>query len=190
MRVLKNMDELPEFCAPVVTVGSFDGVHRGHKHLLDIMRKIASESGGETVVVTFLRHPRQLLEPEDELVLLTSLDQKASLIELAGIDNLVVMPFDERTASMSPEEFVRDILVRRLGVHELVIGYNHRFGKGREGDAGMLRELGKKYGFGVHEATRLDDEGGGKISSTIIRKAVEQGDTEEAERLLGRSFSL
>ncbi len=189
MRVVRDMNSLPVFRRPVVTVGSFDGVHRGHRHLLGILRERAAETGGETVVVTFLRHPREVLKPSDELVLLTSLEQKAALIADEGIDNLVVMPFDESVAGMSPEEFVRDILVGRLGVGELVVGYNHRFGRGREGDEEVLRRLGEKYGFGVHSASRLDDEQGGKISSTAIREALAEGDVEGAERRLGREIS-
>lgn len=188
MRVLHDMNSLPAFRRPVVTVGSFDGVHRGHRHLLEVLRERAGEIGGETVVVTFLRHPRELLKPSGELVLLTSLEQKAELIAALGIDNLVVMPFDEGVAGMSPEEFVRDILVGRLGVAELVVGYNHRFGKGRDGDVEVLQRLGEKYGFGVHRASRLDDDGGGKISSTTIRQAIAGGDVTAAEKLLGRKL--
>ncbi len=187
MRVFENIDALPLFRSPVVTIGSFDGVHRGHRHLLDVLREKAIETGGETVVVTFLRHPRELLDLGG-VVLLTSLERKASLIADAGIDNLVAMPFDETIAEMSPEQFVSDVLVGRIGVRELVVGYNHRIGKGREGDAEVLRRLGEKYGFGVYRADRLDDAEGGKISSSTIRQAISEGDVEAAERMLGHKL--
>lgn len=211
MRLLRDINSLPMLCAPVVTVGSFDGVHRGHLHLLAELRARASETGGETVVVTFARHPRELLEPSHEMMLLTSSEEKYRLIAEAGIDNLVVMPFDETVAAMSAEEFVRDILVGRLGVCDLVVGYNHRLGRDRQGDIEVLRSLGEKYGFRVHRATRLSDDpdgsrlgsgsgsgsdsgfgagkAGGKISSTMIREAISHGDLQAAERMLGRKVA-
>ncbi|MDR2890507.1 MAG: FAD synthetase [Alistipes sp.] len=224
MRIFYDIDSLPAFRAPVVTVGSFDGVHRGHLHLLAELRARAAMVGGsaagdgtvdavaETVVVTFARHPRELLEPGGAPMQLTSVAEKEALIARAGIDNLVVMPFDERIAAMTAEEFVRDVLVGRLGVAELVVGYNHRLGRDRQGDIEALRELGSRYGFRVHRAARLTDGAGGgnvhesgsiegetsdsgvgggaegKISSTAIRRAIERGDVEAAERMLGRKI--
>jgi riboflavin kinase/FMN adenylyltransferase len=183
------MEALPRFRSPVVTVGSFDGVHRGHLFLLDILRRRASESGGEAVVVTFGEHPRRVLGSGEGIKLLTSTEEKARLIEAAGIDDLVVMPFDERISHMSAEEFVRDFLVARLGVRELVVGYNHRLGRDREGDAAVLEELGARYGFRVFRAPKFsgDESDGEKISSTAIRNAISRGDVEAAERMLGRA---
>jgi riboflavin kinase/FMN adenylyltransferase len=181
------MEALPVFRDAVVTVGSFDGVHRGHKHLLDIMREKAYVSGGETIVVTFDRHPRRVLDAQDEIMLLTTLEHKTLLLAEAGVDNLVVMPFDDKVAQMSPEKFVRDFLVGRLGMKELVVGYNHRFGKGRQGDSAMLRGLEEKYGFRVHEAPQYTG-GEEKISSTMIREAIRRGDVEAAEKMLGRTL--
>lgn len=185
MRIFTDMEALPAFREPVVTVGSFDGVHRGHAHLLGIMRERARLAGGETVVVTFARHPRKVLDAASEFVLLTSLEERALLLEREGVDNLVVMPFDEATSRLGPEEFVRDFLVGRLGVRELVVGYNHRFGRNRDGDAATLEGLGEKYGFGIYRASRLGDSDE-KISSTAIRQALARGDVEAAERMLGR----
>jgi riboflavin kinase/FMN adenylyltransferase len=177
------MDALPVFREPVVTVGSFDGVHMGHLHLLGILRERAEVSGGESVVVTFADHPRRVLGGGEELMLLTSLEEKAELLAAAGVDNLVVMPFDEGVAGMSPEEFIRDFIVGRLGARELVVGYNHRFGRGREGSAAMLRGMEREYGFRIYEASKFGEE---KISSTTIREAVRRGDIAAAERMLGR----
>jgi riboflavin kinase/FMN adenylyltransferase len=191
MRVWSDIDALPGFRSPVVTVGSFDGVHRGHLHLLEALRQRALEIGGESIVVTFDRHPRQVLHADEQILLLTSSDEKARLIDLAGVDNLVVMPFDPQVAAMPPQEFIRDFLVGRLGAKELVVGYNHRFGHGRTGDAKMLRGLEKEYGFRVFEASRFggnDDDGAEKISSTTIRNAISRGDVEAAERMLGRKI--
>jgi riboflavin kinase/FMN adenylyltransferase len=186
MKVFSDLDALPAFTRPVVTVGSFDGVHMGHRHLLAILRARAEASGGESVVVTFAEHPRRVLNAGEELMLLTTPDEKAALLAAAGVDNLVVMPFDEGVAGMSPEEFIRDFIVGRLGARELVVGYNHRFGHAREGSAEMLRRLEGVYGFRIVEATRFGDE---KISSTEIRRAIARGDMAAAEKMLGRKFS-
>ncbi len=187
MRVFDDMSTLPEFGRPVVTVGSFDGVHRGHRFLLGVLGERAAAVDGESVVVTFGDHPRRVLETGGELVVLTPTEQKAALLERAGVDNLVVMPFDEKTARMSAEEFVRDFLVGRLGIRELVVGYNHRLGRNREGDADVLAALGEKYGFSVFRAPKFG-EGDEKISSTTIRDAISRGDTVAAERMLGRKL--
>jgi riboflavin kinase/FMN adenylyltransferase len=181
------MDALPRLREPVVTVGSFDGVHRGHRFLLDILRQRADLADGESVVVTFGEHPRRVLESDGELRVLTSPAEKAALLAEARVDNLVVMPFTEATSRLSAEEFVRDFLVARLGVRELVVGYNHRLGHDRQGDAEVLRSLGERYGFRVFCAPRFEAEGE-KISSTTIRRALSAGDTTTAERMLGRKL--
>ncbi len=203
VRVFDDMETLPEFQAPVVTVGSFDGVHRGHKHLLEVARAKASESRGEVVVVTFSDHPRRVVEPNDEVMVLNTLEEKTLLLEKEGVDNLVVLDFDEAMKNLSAEEFVRDILVAKIGVNQLIMGYNHRLGRDRAGDVAELKRLGEKYGFKVHEAGRLGGgeggqnagfcgkgggqaRGGEKISSTEIRKALARGDLAAAERMLGR----
>lgn len=187
MRTFFDIDALPVFRSPVVTVGSFDGVHRGHRHLLGIMRDRAGETGGETVVVTFADHPRRVLDKKDDVKLLTSTEEKAMLIEKEGVDNLVVLPFDKAMSALSPEDFIRRIVVGKLGAKELVVGYNHRFGAGRAGDAKTLKGLESTYGFRIVEASQFAPDGE-KISSTEIRRAIERGDTKTAERLLGRKM--
>ncbi len=193
MRICNDMAALPRFRRPVVTVGSFDGVHRGHLFLLDVLRQRAAAVGGESVVVTFGDHPRRVLGSGEELKVLTTLEQKRRLLEAAGVDNLVVMPFDESVARQSAEEFVREFLLGRLSVYELVVGYNHRLGRDREGDARELTVLGQRFGFDVFLAPAFqpDDEGDTpdeKISSTAIRNAIARGDTATAERMLGRAL--
>jgi riboflavin kinase/FMN adenylyltransferase len=182
------MDRLPPLREPVVTVGSFDGVHRGHGFLLEILRERACEAGGESVVVTFGDHPRRVLGTGGDLRVLTPTDEKARLLEVAGIDNLVVMPFTEGISRLSAEEFVRDFLVARLGVRELVVGYNHKLGHDREGDPAVLSALGERYGFRVFCAPPFTDPAVGKISSTAIRDALSRGDIAAAERMLGRKM--
>jgi riboflavin kinase/FMN adenylyltransferase len=184
MRIFRDMEALPAFRRAVVTVGSFDGVHRGHRFLLDLLRRRARELDGESVVVTFDEHPRRVLGSDEGLLVLTPLAEKAALLEAAGVDSLVVLPFTAGVAGLSAEEFVRDFLVGRLGVCELVVGYNHRLGHDRKGDVEVLEFLGEKYGFGIFRAPRLDGEE--KISSTTIREALSRGDRLSAERMLGR----
>lgn len=190
MRVFENMDALPVFRTPVVTVGSFDGVHRGHRFLLNVLRERAAVVGGETVVITFGEHPRHVLGSGEGMRVLTPLAEKVALLEAARVDDLVVMPFDEEVSRLSAEDFVRDFLVGRLGVRELVVGYNHRLGRGREGDASVLSRLGERYGFSVFCAPKFTGSGpdGEKISSTTIRNALARGDVETAESMLGRPF--
>lgn len=190
MRVFTDMNALPVFRDSVVTVGSFDGVHRGHKHLLEIMRDKACESGGETIVVTFAQHPRNVLHPSDDVRLLTSLNEKSLLLEQEGVDNLVVMPFDSATSHLSPEDFILDFVVGRLGAKELVVGYNHHFGRNKEGNAAMLHEMEKKFDFHITEAPRFSDRPDEKISSTAIRKALCQGEMRRVERLLGHPYII
>jgi len=180
------MEALPRFRRPVVTVGSFDGVHRGHLFLLDALRERARLADGEAVVVTFARHPRSVLG--EGVAELTTTDEKSRLIAAAGVDDLVVMPFTPDVARLSAERFVSEFLVDRLGVHELVVGYNHRLGHDREGGGDELTALGERYGFGVYRAPRFADDTNEKISSTEIRRALTRGDLTAAERMLGRSF--
>lgn len=189
MQIFSANDVLPVFRNPVVTVGSFDGVHLGHSLLLEIMRERAQASDGETVVVTFAEHPRKVLDAKDEISLITSLREKILLLEKENIDNLVLLPFDEELSRLSPEEFLRDFLIGKLGAKELVVGYNHHFGHNKEGDAAALKGLEEKYGFRVHEAPCFDSRGE-KISSTAIRKAIANGDMRHAERLLGHPYII
>jgi riboflavin kinase/FMN adenylyltransferase len=189
MNVFTDSDSLPALRNPIVTVGSFDGVHLGHAHLLGIMRDRAAEVGGETVVVTFARHPRHVLQSESDIKLLTSLKEKTFLLEQQGVDNLYIMGFDEAVSNQSPEQFLREVLIGRLGARQLVVGYNHHFGHNKQGNAQMLRELEAKYDFEVYEASRFDS-GADKINSTTIRRAVAQGDMATAERLLGHTYTI
>jgi len=149
-----------------------------------VLRERARAADGESVVVTFGNHPRRVLG--EGLMELTTTDEKRALVATAGVDNLVVVPFTPEVARLSAERFVSDFLVARLGVHELVVGYNHRLGHDREAGADVLCELGARYGFGVYRAPRFEDDVDEKISSTEIRRAIARGDLAAAERMLGR----
>lgn len=174
----------------VVTSGTFDGVHVGHQKILSRLREIAREKGGETVVVTFWPHPRMVLRPDDDsLRLLSTFDEKAHLFEQQGIDHLVRIPFTKAFSQLSSDEFIRKVLVDKIGTQYLVIGYDHRFGKNREGGFEYLKEHDAEYGFQVEEIPRQDIEDVG-VSSTKIRNALEEGDIFTANDYLGHPYHL
>lgn len=190
MRIFYSLNELPKLRRPIITQGTFDGVHPGHRMILDRVCRLAEEHEGESVVLTFFPHPRMVLYPNDErLKLLSTLPEKATLLQEAGIQNLIVLPFTEQFSQLSPEAFVKDVLLDAIGVHTMVIGHDHRFGRGRTGDFQSLLSYAGQYGFSVEEipAQLVDDV---TVSSTKIRKALSDCHIEEANRLLGRAYSV
>lgn len=174
----------------VVTSGTFDGVHLGHQKILNRIREIARSIQGETVLLTFWPHPRLVLYPtEHNLRLLSTFEEKAKLLRQFGIDHLVTIPFTQEFSQMSSEEFIKSILIDAIETKKLVIGYDHRFGKNREGSFDYLKSNSAKFGFELEEISRQDvDEIG--VSSTKIRKALESGDVMTAATYLGRPYEL
>lgn len=179
IRIFRGFDNLPHFVHPAVTVGSFDGVHLGHKALIDRLTAEAHAHGGESIVVTFDPHPRITLGRAAGLQLLTPLDEKIALLERLGVDHVVVIPFDKAFSALSGREFVLHYLIGRLGAETLVAGYDHRFGHDRI-DCDAVATLG----LGI---VRVDEcnVGGTHVSSTAIRRLIKAGEFSEAERLLG-----
>ena len=136
----------------MVTIGTFDGVHIGHQQITRRLRELADQSGAQTVVLTFFPHPRMVLQPDDNnLKLITTLQEREQLLRMCGIDHLIVQPFDKEFSRMSAIEFVRDVLVKRIGMKTLVIGYDHHFGRNREGSYKDLEEMAPVYGFRLEE---------------------------------------
>ena len=189
MRVFNGFGDLPRFRNPVVTVGSYDGVHAGHRKLLQTIRDIARRTGGESVVVTFSPHPREVLAGGGTVKLLSSLGEKTLLLAGAGIDNLVVAPFTTEFSRISSYDFVKQYLIDRIGVHTLVVGYNHHFGHNKTGDFNYLERMGEEFGFGIYMVPRhdVDDD---KVSSTIIRNLIGQGRVAEAAKYLGYRYFI
>lgn len=188
MQVHSLSQPLPVFRNAVVTIGTFDGVHRGHRLILDRMKAVADEVGGETVIVTFDPHPRNIVGMRsDPQPLLTTMSERIGLLAEIGIDHLVIVPFTPAFAAMDPRDYVKDFLVARFRPHTLIIGYDHRFGRKREGDYHLLESLAGIYGFQVREldAKILRDAA---ISSTRIREALMQGRPEEAAEQLGYPY--
>lgn len=174
---------------PVITIGTFDGVHLGHHAILEEVKKQAKNTGGQSMVVTFDPHPRSVLQPATSLRILTPLEQKLHLIQQAGIDNIVVAPFSKAFAQLSAEAYVRDFLVKEFHPSALVIGYDHRFGHDREGDISLLKNFGINFGFDVDEipAHMIRDAA---ISSTKIRDALNRGNIGAANQMLGRDYRI
>lgn len=189
MKVHYGFDTLPHLRCPAATVGSFDGVHGGHRLLLDRVREEARNRDGESVVLTFDPHPRITLGCDEGLRLLTSTEEKAWLLEQAGIDHLILIPFDRAFSRLSPEEFVRDYLIGKVGIQTLVVGYNHRFGCGNEGDYALLERLHDECGFRVVRIAEYD-VASEKVSSTVLRDLIARGEMERAARLMSHPYLL
>lgn len=175
---------------PVVTIGTFDGVHLGHQQIISRLQEIAQKRGGETVIFTFHTHPRLVTAPnETNLRLLTTLKEKTKLFEQYGIDHLVVYQFNKAFSELSNSEFVENILVKQMRTHCLVVGYDHKFGKNREGDFDYLQRCATKFNFEIEKLDVLTVEKD-SVSSTKIRHALENGMIEKANRYLGYRFTL
>ena len=184
MKVYRNLADFAPVKNAVVTTGTFDGVHLGHQTILDRLKDIAHREQGETVLLSFHPHPRLVLFPDDnDLRLLSTLEEKIDLLDRFGIDHFIVHPFTREFSRTSAVEYVRDILVESIGVHKLVIGYDHHFGRNREGSLEQLKEWAPVYGFEVEEipAQDIDDV---NVSSTKIRKALHRGDVATANSYL------
>lgn len=179
----------PEHPGTVVTVGTFDGVHRGHWKVLETLRRKADEVGLPAVLVTFHPHPLRIVRPDAAPPLLTTPDEKKEILAESGLDYSVFVPFTPTLKAYPPERFVREILIDRLRMRHLVIGYDHGFGRGRSGDVDTLRELGETAGFDVQVVEALS-AAGDAVSSSRIRKLLEEGDVEQAAAALGRPYSL
>ncbi|MGA2937922.1 MAG: bifunctional riboflavin kinase/FAD synthetase [Syntrophobacteraceae bacterium] len=174
---------------PAITIGNFDGVHKGHQALFQRVKQLAEELNGESAVVTFDPHPLEVLFPEKAPSFITSHRRKLDLIANCGIDATIVIPFDHKFSEMSAREFVEVLLVEKIGVRAIVVGHDYRFGHGREGDIAFLKQLGAQYGFKVETVTgvRVDDT---VVSSTTIRQLIVSGNIKLANKLLGRSFEV
>ncbi len=190
MKIYHGLDDFILLPYAVVTSGTFDGVHVGHQQILNRLHEIANRNNGETVVITFWPHPRLVLRPEEnDLKLLNTFEEKADLLKEHGVQHLIRIPFTKEFSQLSSEEFIKKILVDTIGTKKLVIGYDHRFGKNREGSFDQLIINGPAYGFDVEEIPRQEVDHIG-VSSTKIRAALEQGDVANAYHLLGHHYSL
>jgi len=171
-----------------IALGSFDGVHLGHRRLIELLKSEAKQFGTGSMVYTFHTHPRKLLTPDKHIYLITDNEKRAEIIEDLGVDMLYLEDFNS-IRDMSAEAFVRDILVERFGVKSVVVGYNYRFGIKGEGNPDILKQLGEKYGFRVNVVGAVEVNGH-TVSSSLIRHIIRSGDVEKVADYLGREFSV
>ncbi|MNK10951.1 Riboflavin biosynthesis protein RibF [compost metagenome] len=172
-----------------MTLGTFDGVHKGHKSILDKLIKSSKSTGCESVVLTFFPHPRMVLQQNTDLKLLNTIDEKAVLLENEGIDNLIIHPFDHAFSRLTAEEFVKDILVDKLNIYKIIIGHDHRFGRNRTATIDDLIRFGQEYGFEVEKISALEINEV-SVSSTKIRNALIEGNIETANDFLGYPYFI
>ncbi len=195
MLVIRDPAQFPFLGNAVVTSGTFDGVHVGHQRILARLREVAQASGAPTVVITYWPHPRLVLGPPPshpellELQLLNTLEERTARLAALGVDYLLVVPFTREFAQWTSEEYIQHLLLKTVGTQQLVIGYDHRFGKNREGGFDYLRQHADRYGLRVEEIRREDVDAVG-VSSTRIRQALRQGDVATASRYLGYHYPL
>lgn len=190
MKIFQDFSLIKTIPNPVVTIGTFDGVHIGHQKIIDKLNEEARKIGGESVLFTFYPHPRMILYPDSHgLKLIQTQDEKVRKLEKMGLQNIIMHPFTLDFSKLSALDFVRDFLVNKLHVNKLVIGYDHQFGKNREGNLNFLKKISVNYNFEVIEIPAQDiDEV--NVSSTKIRQAITSGDIELANEFLGEPFEF
>ncbi len=189
MKIYTDNTQIVKDSNTVVTIGTFDGVHLGHRKILSETAKKAAEYGGRNFLITFHPHPRAVVSENYKMKLLTTTEEKVKLLERYGIENVYVINFTKEFAKLSSEDFVREIICNKIGAKHLVIGYDHKFGKDRKGDEHLLQELGEKFDFDVSAIPPVEMDGE-IISSTLIRRNLLAGKVQKANKMLGREYSI
>lgn len=190
MKIYRSLEEFESLDNAIVTIGTFDGVHIGHQKIIKKLIDCAKETNGESVLLTFFPHPRLIINPEDEnLRLINDIEEKVHQLAIAGLDHLIITPFTRDFSNQTAEEYIRNVLVNKLGTKVIIIGYDHHFGKDRKGNINDLIELASIFDFQVQEIPKQDIEDVA-VSSTRIREALITGNIENANKYLGYSFQL
>ena len=189
MKIIQSISNFSSLDKTFVTIGTFDGVHFGHQKIIEKLVLEAKKEGKKSVLLTFFPHPRMVLQKDVNLELINTIDERAHLLKKTGLDYLIIHPFSKKFSRMTALEFVRDVLVNQLHISKLIIGYDHHFGKNREGNIEQLTEYSHLYDFKVEEipAQDIDDV---SVSSTKIRKALASGNLKTANKYLGYHFML
>ncbi len=190
MEIYTDLSEITKpFEKPIVTIGNFDGVHLGHQFLFSEVVSRAYRENGTSIAVTFNPHPLQVVKPDIGIKLISTCEQKRELIEMAGLDILIILPFTKKLAAIPAEKFVDDILINKIGVNQLIIGYDYALGRGREGNISYLKEQGRRKGFPVTvvEAFYVD---GILASSTKVRELIAAGEMQKVKKILGRYYQI
>ena len=189
MEIIKDLSAYRSTMPMVISLGMYDGVHRGHEKIIHTLKRITEEKNYSSGIFSFWPHPRRVINPEYELKLLTDIEEKIEILEKKGLDFLFLQKFDENFKNLDAEDFVEQILVKKINVKHVIIGKDHCFGKDRRGDFSLLEKLGKRWGFVVEELDLILLEGQ-NISSTKIREALQNGDVNKANDMLGYYYSI
>src|SRR4051812_38759889 len=187
MQVHHDLQNLPRFRNSVITIGTFDGVHRGHQKIIQSLKEEAAHINGETVLITFHPHPRKIVNAATSLQLINTLDEKIELLSAYGLDHLVIVPFTESFAQQSAEDYIKNFLIEKFHPHTIIIGYDHRFGHDRQGNFRLLEQKATHFGYSLIEIPKhlLNEIA---VSSTKIRTALHESQVEKANDLLGYPF--
>ena len=189
LKIIKNLSQYTSKTPLALSIGIFDGVHKGHQSIIKKLNSIAQEKNLESAILTFWPHPRTIFNPNDDLKFLNTIEEKIYLLDKKGVQNLFLKEFDEEFRNLTGEEFVKQILVEKLNVKHLIIGHDHTFGKNRSGDFSLLQEMSSEYDFEVEQVEAVDFQDK-HISSTQIRNALLEGNVKEANEMLGYVYSV
>tara|TARA_B100000809_G_scaffold252838_2_gene288048 strand:+ start:37489 stop:38424 length:936 start_codon:yes stop_codon:yes gene_type:complete len=189
LKVIENYNNFSTSKKTIVTIGTFDGVHVGHQKIIEQLVATAKKNNCNSVLLTFFPHPRMVLQKDHSIKLINTIAERVAILENTGLDYLIIHPFDKEFSRLSALDFVRNVLVNQLNVSQLVIGYDHRFGKNREGNFEQLEEYGHMYDFLVQEIP-AQDINAISVSSTKIRKALQEGEIKKVTKYLGHRFSV
>lgn len=190
MKIYRNLDEFKALDYAIVTIGTFDGVHVGHQKILNKLTELAKDNTGETVLLTFFPHPRLIINPDDDsLRLINDIEEKVERLALAGIDHLIITPFTRDFSNQTPEEYISEVLVNKIGCKKIVIGYDHHFGKDRKGTIKDLIHYSEIFDYSVDQIPEQDIEDVA-VSSTRVRESLIKGDIITANKYLGYPFEL
>ena len=190
LKIYHQLSEFKKLDRAVVTMGTFDGLHCGHQKIIKRLCELAHETGGESVILTFFPHPRQIIDPENQdLKMINTMREKAEMLDRLGVDHLIITPFTRDFSNLSPQDYIKNILVDTIGTRQLIVGYDHRFGKNREGGLRELEAGAAHYGYTIEEIPE-QDVNDVAVSSTKVREALLKGDVGLAASYLGYPFSL
>jgi len=190
LKIYNHLSEFKRLDNAVATIGTFDGVHFGHQKIINRLCELAKSTGGESVILTFFPHPRMIIDPENhDLKMINTIEEKAEILASLGVDHLIITPFTRDFSNLSPADYIQNILVQTIGIKQLIVGYDHRFGKDRAGSTTDLLAYSRNYGYEIEEIGEQDINDVA-VSSTKIRESLLNGNVALAAKYLGYNFAL